>query len=241
LAKEAAAMALFDAIATSVFVFGRRARFCAGLTWGYYGGDYAKADGTIEEIANDTITLTASATNYVLETDGVISVTTVEPSGWPAPLAGGARALYEIICDGTGVNPAAWPSGGYKDWRVIAGGGSSVEQAYDIHAFIPGTYTADQLVLRIPVTRDFELGANFAGSSAVAATASTGTVVFDVRKNGSSIGTITFTTSATGTLATSGGLAVSFLAGTDTFSIHAPATIDATLAGVGVALKGTRT
>jgi hypothetical protein len=72
-AKEVTANAFFDA-ASPATLFGRRASTCGGLTWGYYGGTFTKADGTRLEVSNSTLTLTASATNYVtvLRSTGVV-------------------------------------------------------------------------------------------------------------------------------------------------------------------------
>lgn len=95
--KEVTVNANQDAGSPAV-LFGRRATTTAGLTWGYYGGKYRKSDGTILAVANATLALTASATNYILETDGVVSKVTAAPADWPGPLAGGANALYEVVC-----------------------------------------------------------------------------------------------------------------------------------------------
>lgn len=61
--KEITANAFFDA-ASPATAFGRRASACSGLTWGYYGGTIM-VDGVLTQIANGTLTLTASTTNYV--------------------------------------------------------------------------------------------------------------------------------------------------------------------------------
>lgn len=71
--KEATANAFFDAASQSAQL-GRRASTSSGLTWGYYGGNFTKSDGTLIAIANGTFTLTASTTNYitVLRSTGVV-------------------------------------------------------------------------------------------------------------------------------------------------------------------------
>lgn len=71
--KEATANAFFDAASQSVLL-GRRASTSSGLTWGYYGGNFTKSDGTMANLANGTLTLTASTTNYitVLRSTGVV-------------------------------------------------------------------------------------------------------------------------------------------------------------------------
>lgn len=76
-AKEVTANAFFDA-ASQAATYGRRASTSSGLTWGYYGGNIVKADGTLAQIANGTLTLTASATNYIVaaKATGAVSVST---------------------------------------------------------------------------------------------------------------------------------------------------------------------
>jgi len=94
--KEVTANALFDA-ASPASVFGRRASTCIGLTWGYYGG-VANIAGTPTAVANGTLNLTASATNYIQfnTATGVISANT---SGFTA----GYLQLYIVVCGTSGV------------------------------------------------------------------------------------------------------------------------------------------
>lgn len=70
--REATANALHDA-GSPATLYGRRASTCTGLTWGYYGGRYG---GTA--VANGTVALTASTTNYVVanRSTGAVSVST---------------------------------------------------------------------------------------------------------------------------------------------------------------------
>lgn len=75
--KEVTANAFFDA-ASQGLTYGRRASTSTGLTWGYYGGNVRITAGTLSQIANGTIALTASTTNYVvaLKGTGAVSVST---------------------------------------------------------------------------------------------------------------------------------------------------------------------
>lgn len=115
-----------------------------------------------------------------------------------------------------------------------------VSEPSDHAVFFPGLFTsASQLMFRRKVLRAFTLPANLAGSFGSAGVASTGTKVIDIKKAGSSVATITFTASATGTLATSGGTAQSFAVG-DVLTIVGPAATDATLADISIDLFGTR-
>ncbi len=74
-------------------------------------------------------------------------------------------------------------------------------------------------------------------SRASAGAASTGTAVFSLKKNGTEFGTVTFTASATGVLASASG--ASFAAG-DVFTMESPSPRDATLSDVSITLAGTR-
>ena len=83
--KEITANAFFDA-ASPATTFGRRASTCSGLTWGYYG-DTIQVDGVLTQIANGTLTLTASTTNYVETTrGGVVSKNTTGFTAGSTPL-----------------------------------------------------------------------------------------------------------------------------------------------------------
>lgn len=114
--KEVTANALFDA-ASPGMAFGRHASACAGLVWGYYGGVIVPG-GVPTQIANGTLTLTASATNYIKVTSaGVVSAATSAPSGWPGPLAGGDMALYAVVCGASAVT--SWTD--YRGWWGTAG------------------------------------------------------------------------------------------------------------------------
>jgi hypothetical protein len=107
-------------------------------------------------------------------------------------------------------------------------------------AFYPGTPTASALILYLPFAVAVTLPANLAGSYVKAKTAATASTAFDVQKNGSSVGTITFAASGSAaTFSTTGGAAVSFAAG-DVLSIVSPATPDATLSDIGFSLLANR-
>lgn len=115
-----------------------------------------------------------------------------------------------------------------------------LSQPFDMSAFYPGVPGGSALVLRVPVARSITFPANFAGSKFAASANATATTVFDVKKNGSSIGSISIAAGGTtATFTTSGGSSQSFVAG-DVLSIVAPASPDATLADPGFVLTGTR-
>jgi len=95
--KEVIVNANFDA-ASPAMLWGRRSSATAGLTWGYYGGTYYAPTGA-SAVANGTVTLTASATNYVYASaiTGAVSVNT---TGFPV----GAIPLYTIVAGATTVS-----------------------------------------------------------------------------------------------------------------------------------------
>ena len=103
--KAVSANALFDAASPSTFG-ARRASACSGLTWGYYGGWIYKADCSLVEIANGTISLTASQTNRVYaKTDGTISAV-----AGTTPAADEMLLLYYVITGTSSVSS-------YDDYR----------------------------------------------------------------------------------------------------------------------------
>jgi hypothetical protein len=110
---------------------------------------------------------------------------------------------------------------------------------YDVPIYIPDRPTTSMLCARIAAVRAFDLPASLTGSVASAGTAATGSTVFTIYKNTTSIGTITF--AAAGTTGTfSFASAVSFVSA-DLLRIIAPATADTTLADISITLMGSRT
>jgi hypothetical protein len=111
--KEVVVNELMDA-ASPAAAYGRHASACVGLTWGYYGGVVPVSD-VPTEIANGTVLLTASTTNYIYrDANGAVQVTTTLSSDWPGPLPTGEVALYEAVTDTDSVTD-------YTDLRVAAG------------------------------------------------------------------------------------------------------------------------
>jgi hypothetical protein len=161
--KEVTVNELVDALSPAS-LFGRNADATSALTWGYYGGKYRKADGTVVTKANATIALTASATNYILETDGVVSKVTAAPTGWPGPLASGARALYAIVCDGSG--PTS-----YTDYRTTGiGAGPASGSVTSVGVTVP----AHLAVSGSPVTSSGTIAISYSGTALPVANGGTG-------------------------------------------------------------------
>lgn len=106
-AKEATANALFDACSPAM-LFGRRASTSSALTWGYYGGRMM-VDGVRTSIANGSLALTASSTNYVEATRaGVVSKNTTGFTAGQIPLyiiVTGTATVTSYTDERTWVNP----------------------------------------------------------------------------------------------------------------------------------------
>lgn len=86
--KEVTANAMFDS-ASIAMLFARRATTTTGLTWGFTGGPIFTG-GARSYIANGTITLTASTTNYVeADAAGVVTVATSQTAG--------KMPLYKVV------------------------------------------------------------------------------------------------------------------------------------------------
>ena len=99
---------MFDA-ASQAMIFGRRATTTSALTWGYYGGRML-VDGVLTAIANGTVALTASNTNYVEATRaGVVSanITAFTPGQIPLyTIVAGASAVTSYTDERAPVDPA---------------------------------------------------------------------------------------------------------------------------------------
>ena len=93
--KEVLANALFDA-SSLCMIFGRNALTSTGLVWGYLGGRIY-LNGSPVVVANGTVTLPASQTNYVeVSQTGVVSSNT---SGFSVDRA----PLYRVVTGATSV------------------------------------------------------------------------------------------------------------------------------------------
>lgn len=102
--KEVTANAVFDAASTAT-LFGRRASTTTALTWGYYGG-VILVGGVVTTIANGTLALSASTTNYI-ESDaaGAVSKNT---TGFTA----GRIPLYTVVTGAATITS-------YTDHRLV--------------------------------------------------------------------------------------------------------------------------
>ena len=115
---------------------------------------------------------------------------------------------------------------------------TAVTGSYDLGLTWAGTLPASQVLLRYPFPRAVDFPAGLTGSRGVAAVAATATTTLDLRKNGTSVGSVQYAAGATTATLTMAS-ATSFAAG-DVLTVHAPASVDATLADIGLSLAGTR-
>ena len=109
---------------------------------------------------------------------------------------------------------------------------------FDIALYFPGQPDAAERLLKLEVARGFGLPADLTGSRGHADTAATAEAVCTILHNGVAVGSITFAAaSQEPVFALAGGLA---LVPGDRLELVAPATRDATLAGLALTLIGTR-
>lgn len=131
-----------------------------------------------------------------------------------------------------------YTGGSPGSWAALALGGGGGSEPYDIGAQIASAPTASLVMMRYKFPRAVSFPAGLTDSQGVAGTAATAQTDFDIRKNGASVGTIRF--AAAGTSATFIMASLQTFAAGDILTVIAPASPDATLAGVSFVLAGTR-
>lgn len=157
---------------------------------------------------------------------------------------GGVAPTGTNTGDQTSVSGNAGTATALQTARTIGGtsfdGTANITQPYDLPTFYPGIPTASAKMYRGKVVRALAIPANFAGFEFTATANAAASTVFDVQKNGSSIGTVTIAAGGiTPTGATTAGAAQSLTAG-DVFGVICPATPDATLADPAITFAFTR-
>jgi hypothetical protein len=176
-------------------------------------------------------------------TDGLVYV--YNGSAWIALGGGGSSTLAadtDVLISSPADGDVLTYVASASKWENRAASGGA--QPYLIVGFVPGTLTTSQDLIAFPVDRTVNFAANFSGSQATLQTAATATTVFIIYKivagTPTQIGTITFPASGTGgTFASTSGAAQSLAAG-NVLQVLAPVSADATAAGLGFTLSGTR-
>ena len=109
---------------------------------------------------------------------------------------------------------------------------------FDIAVYFPGQPEAGETLLKLEIARGFSLPVDLAGSRGHADTAATASAELAILHNGVAVGSITFAAaSQDAAFVLAGGIA---LVPGDRLELVAPATQDATLAGLALTLIGTR-
>ena len=142
---------------------------------------------------------------------------------------------------GTNSTSSSWDDiqAGNRTWFAVEVVETDVaaNPPYDFSWRKEGQPAANEVVFRHALARRVRLEADFAGSVGVAGTAATADADFDVRRNGSSIGTIRY--SAASTTSTFIAASVVTLEVGDEVTVVAMASVDASLADLTVTIVGT--
>ncbi len=203
-------------------------------------------------VVTRTVTVPATKRFFCVTNSGTAAITihAQGSSGTDLSVAAGARVL--ALSDGTDIRALSSgvdALGDLSDTSGVDGASAGqylgyaggfwqpVDSVADVSFFTAGTPGSSAKVARHVFTRATRFVGNFDSSKGSADTASTGTATFTVKKNGSSVGTIVFTSATTATFTTSGGTSVDFAIG-DVMTIAAPSSVDATLADISVTLYG---
>lgn len=204
-------------------------------TWTIAEADFIRNFSFVAEVNTANFDIVLPATVNSATTQRVYAVrnasaftATVKSSGSPVAtvsLLAGQSALVEQ--NGTSIFTLALWNG-----RTTA--------PYNVAAYKPGLPTASEVIFQFVTPTAFTLADNFAGSQGYVEVNPTASATFDVKKNGTNIGTVVVGTGGGFTFATSGTGLETFSVG-DRLTVAAPGTPDATLSGFHVAFAGTRT
>lgn len=115
--------------------------------------------------------------------------------------------------------------------------GASTFSSYDISIFISGKPPSNKEVYRYTATQNLRFEDDWAGSKGSARVSATADTVFNIKRNGVSVGTVTFQPSGNAVFQTSGGIVT--MAPGDVLVVESP-TQDATLEDVSIVLYGNR-
>lgn len=168
--------------------------------------------------------------------------------GTPVSLGGGGGGSVAVDEEGTEVIATATrlnfvgsnvtvtdAGGGEATVTFVAVGGAGLP--YDVIVGFIASPTSNQVFSTIPVVTAFDLPANLVGSIGRVGTNPAASFVFTIRKNGTTVATVTVSTSGVFTMTTVGGFVQTFAVG-DILTAQAPAGVDASISNLVFALKG---
>jgi hypothetical protein len=183
-----------------------------------------RATGTLSAACAIVVPTNKKLYAVMHDASGGFNVTVKTASGTGAALAPGERAV--VYCDGTNVV------------EILRATPATAAAPFDVGVTYNGMPSASAVLLRLPMVRAVTFPAGMAGSRGVAGTTATVTATFDLRKNGSIFGSMTFAVGAANATFTAASATV-FAVG-DVLTVTAPANPDATLGDLGLNLTGTR-
>ena len=141
---------------------------------------------------------------------------------------------WDPLSDGT--EQYVWFDG--SAWKAFGTIGASSASVYDTGGYYLGAPGASTVMMRHVFVRAVSFPANMANSKASAGTAATAATDFDLKKNGSSFGTMRFAAGAT--TCSFVGVSATTFAVSDVLTVVSPASPDATLADIAWMFAGTR-
>lgn len=190
---------------------------------------------TVRNLSGGAVTLRTAAGAGVSVVDGQVRLLYADGTD-VVDLSPAAVGGVEALDDLTDVDTATAPPGSGDGLRWNGTAWVPAARGLDVGVFVPDRPAAGALVFKLIVVRAFTLPAGLSGSRGHASVAATALATFELRKNGSAVGTASFaagSTTASFTLA-----AGTSLAEGDRLELIAPTPQDATLADLTILLKG---
>jgi hypothetical protein len=186
------------------------------------------AEGFTAYVADANENVQFNGTDWVGLTAGIADA----PSD--GTIYGRKDAAWEAVPDaGIADAPSDGTIYGRKDaaWEAVPG-----ITKIALSFFAGGTLDASEVIFRYEATEDFTIPAGMTGSRGSSGGAATGTPALSIKKNGSSVGSATW--SAAGTTATLAMASPTAMTAGDILTVVAPASPDATLADVSITMLG---
>lgn len=177
--------------------------------------------------SSKTLTLRAIKRLVFIQNDGGNDID-IALGATTLTLADGSSTI--VYTDGT--------ADGLVEFSLGGGSVAGTDEPCDLALFVPGLPDTAAIVFRFNVLREFTWPVSLTGSVFNARVAATGTSVFTIKNNGSSIGTLSY--AAAGTVPTVTFASPVTFAVNDLITIEAPAVQDATLADIAFNFLGSR-